>query len=139
MQLIVWDTSIYIHKLRSGFNLVSNGFEELVLSSVVVAELATGYTTRSVKSEEFRKYVEYMYIKNGVITPSFSDWYNSGIIIGKIIYKRPDLKNKKALLSNDCLIALSSKKVNAKVITSNIKDFELLREYINFQVSYQSC
>ena len=80
-----------------------------------------------------------MFLNNRVLIPSFLNWYDMGVIIGRIIRSRPDLKNKKALLFNDCLIAISSTQINAKVITSNIKDFELIKRYVNFDVSYQTC
>ena len=40
---------------------------------------------------------------------------------------------------NDCLIATSSTQINAKVITANLKDFELIRSYLNFEVSFITC
>ena len=137
MQSIIWDTSVYITRLRKAFDWNNEQSQNLTLSSVVIAELATGYVTKTPQSAEFKSYVEHMFLTNRVLNPSFYDWYNSGIIIGKILVSRPDLKNKKALLFNDCLIAISSTQINAKVITANIKDFELIKNYVAFNVSYQ--
>ena len=139
MQSIIWDTSVYITRLRRGFDWNNEQSQTLTLSSVVIAELATGYVAKTPQSTEFKSYVEHMFLTGRVLNPSFHDWYNSGAIIGKILISRPDLKNKKALLFNDCLIAISSTQINAKVITSNIKDFELIKRYVNFNVSYQPC
>ena len=140
MQPIIWDTSIYITKLREKFDWdISEKTQNIILSSVAVAELATGYALRSEKYISFENYVNHMLSTDRILTPSFLNWYDAGIIIGRIIRSRPDLKNKKALLFNDCLIAISSTQINAKVITSNIKDFELIKRYVNFDVSYQSC
>ena len=139
MQSIIWDTSLYIARLRNGFNWNNEQSENLILSSVAIAELETGYVNKSPQANEFKSYVEQMFSTNRVLNPSFYDWYNSGIIIGKIIKSRPDLKNKKALLFNDCLIATSSTQINAKVITANLKDFELIKSHLNFEVSYITC
>ena len=139
MQSIIWDTSLYIDRLRKGFDWNSEQSQNLTLSSVVIAELATGYIIKTPQSSEFRSYVEHMFSTSRVLNPSFYDWYNSGIIIGKIIRSRPDLKNKKALLFNDCLIATSSTQINAKVITANLKDFELIKNHLNFDVGYITC
>ena len=139
MQSIIWDTSLYIARLRNGFNWNNEQSENLILSSVAIAELATGYVNKTPQANEFKSYVEQMFSTNRVLNPSFYDWYNSGIIIGKIIKSRPDLKNKKALLFNDCLIATSSTQINAKVITANLKDFELIKSHLNFEVSYTTC
>ena len=137
MQSIIWDTSVYITRLRRGFDWNNEQSQTLTLSSVVIAELATGYVAKTPQLTEFKSYVEHMFLTSRVLNPSFYDWYNSGTIIGKILISRPDLKNKKALLFNDCLIAISSTQINAKVITSNIKDFEVIKRYVNFDVSYQ--
>jgi len=139
MQPIVWDTSIYISKMRSGliWDLADN--DRVTLSSVVAAELITGFVNKPKGLLSFDLFVKSMTERNRIITPSHNDWYLTGIIIGKILATRPDLKNKRSLLFNDCLICTSGKKINAKVVTSNIKDFELIRQYINFNVSYQTC
>ena len=137
METIVWDTSVYITKFRTGLSWEDRENNTLILSSVVAAELAAGHTNNSNDLIRFKNYVNGMFLNNRVLIPSFLNWYDTGVIIGRLIRSRPDLKNKKALLFNDCLIAISSTQINAKVITSNIKDFELIKRYVNFDVSYQ--
>ena len=132
----LWDTSIYINKARIGSSWVHEKPEHFYLSSVVVAELATGYVGRREKQLFLDEYVKGFKIKNNLITPNAYDWYLTGQIIGEIISNRPDLKNKKALLFNDCLIATSSRIVNAKVLTANKSDFQLIRKWLNFEVEY---
>ena len=139
MQPIIWDTSVYIINFRKGFNWNSEENDSLILSSVVAAELITGYVGNLHELNIFENHVRYALTNNRTLTPSFTDWQSTGVIIGKIILKRPDLKNKRALLFNDCLIATSSRQINAKVVTANIKDFELIKRYINFDVSYIPC
>ena len=139
MESVIWDTSVYITKFRSGLGWEDRENNNLILSSVVAAELAAGHTSNNNDPLRFKNYASHMLSIDRVLTPTFLNWYNTGIVIGRIIKTRPDLKNKRALLFNDCLIAISSTQINAKVITSNIRDFELIRRYINFQVSYITC
>ena len=139
MQSIIWDTSVYIINFRKGISWENAKTDSLILSSVVAAELITGYIGNPYALKTFENYASYALANNRTLTPSFADWHSTGIIIGKMISKRPDLKNKRALLFNDCLIATSSRQINAKVVTANIRDFELIRKYINFQVNYITC
>ncbi len=137
METIVWDTSVYITRFRTGLGWKDQENNILLLSSVVAAELAAGHTDDKNDLLRFKNYANQMFLNNRVLTPSFLNWYDTGVIIGRIIRSSPDLKNKKTLLFNDCLIAISSTQINAKVITANIKDFELIRNYVDFKVSYQ--
>lgn len=140
MQPIIWDTSVYIINFRKGFfSWETEESDSLILSSVVAAELITGYVDKPYELNIFEKYVSSELSKGRTLTPLFADWQLTGVIIGKMILKRPDLKSKKSLLFNDCLIATSSRQINAKVVTANIKDFELIRSYIKFNVSYMTC
>lgn len=139
MESIIWDTSVYITRFRSGLGWENRENNNLILSSIVAAELAAGHTGNNNDLLRFKNYANHMFLIDRVLNPSFLNWYDTGVVIGKIIRSRPDLKSKKALLLNDCLIAISSTQINAKVITSNIRDFELIRRYVTFNVSYQTC
>lgn len=132
----LWDTSVYINRARAGLTWIHEKPELFYLSSVVLAELATGYVGRREKQFYLEEYVKDFQLKNKLLTPNRHDWYITGLIIGEIILNRPDLKNKKALLFNDCLIATSSRTVNAKVVTANKSDFQLIRKWLNFEVEY---
>lgn len=132
----LWDTSVYINRTRAGLDWIHNDPESFYLSSVVIAELATGYVHREEKQSLFNEYIKGFKLGNRIITPTAHNWYLTGLIIGEIISRRPDLKNKKALLFNDCLIATSSRIINAKVVTANKSDFDLIRKWLNFEVVY---
>lgn len=132
----LWDTSVYINRARAGLDWTHEDPESFYLDSVVIAELATGYVNKQEKQNLFNDYIKSFKLGGRIITPTAHDWYLTGLIIGEIISRRPDLKNKKALLFNDCLIATSSRIVNAKVVTANKADFELIRKWLNFEVAY---
>ena len=138
MQNEIWDTSVYITKIRTGADWLTDQKEGHYLSSVVVSELATGFVQKKEILKDFEECINRFKQKNRLVTPTEHDWYLTGLIIGEIISRRPDLKNKKALLFNDCLIATSSRIVNAKIITANKVDFELIRKWLNFEVDYIS-
>ena len=134
----IWDTSVYITKIRTGANWLTEQKEGHYLSSVVIAELATGFVQKKEILKDFEACINRFKRKNRLVTPTEHDWYLTGLIIGEIISRRPDLKNKKALLFNDCLIATSSRVINAKVVTANKVDFELIKKWLNFDVEYIS-
>ena len=138
MQNEIWDTSVYITKIRTGANWLTEQKEGHYLSSVVIAELATGFVQKKEILKDFEKCINRFKQKNRLVTPTEHDWYLTGLIISEIILRRPDLKNKKALLFNDCLIATSSRIINAKVITANKVDFDLIKKWLNFDVEYIS-
>lgn len=138
MQNEIWDTSVYIYKLRSGFTWSPQIPERFFLSSVVAAELITGYTAKKDKFIHFRNYFNLLRRLKKVINPRSSDWFLSGVIIGKIVSRRPDLKSKRALLFNDCLIATTSTLIKARILTANRSDFELIKKYFDFDVEFIS-
>lgn len=138
MQSEIWDTSVYITKIRVREDWLIEAHEFHYLSAVVAAELATGFVQKREVLAEYEKCVNRFKLRNRLITPTAYDWYLTGLIIGEIISRRPNLKNKRALLFNDCLIATSSRIVNAKVVTANKTDFELIRKWLNFEVKYIS-
>jgi predicted nucleic acid-binding protein len=135
----LWDTSIYINRVRTGLGWHSENLDCFYLSSVVIAELATGYIIRGKEElKYFERHISYFESRKRIVTPTAYDWYLTGLIIGEIISSRPDLKSKKSLLFNDCLIATSSRIVSAKVVTANKSDFQLIKKWLNFEVEYIS-
>ena len=68
-----------------------------------------------------------------IVTPSHSAWKDAGRILGVIRRQRKDLMDRlTGSFVNDLLIAASAKSVGAKVVTLNVDDFTLIRNYISF-------
>jgi predicted nucleic acid-binding protein len=48
--------------------------------------------------------------------------------------REPHVRSKVALLWNDALIVLSARQIGATLVTTNLRDFELLRRHVRFDL-----
>ena len=128
--LIVLDTSIFVDHLRTGCH--QKRIESLSglirTSSVVLAELWRGATKPAEKA--FLKELEK---NNPILTPMEKNWLESGQILGRIRMDKGFSPEKLRDLHFDVLIALTARSHGARLITSNLADFELIRAYRDFQ------
>ena len=60
-----------------------------------------------------------------VVAPIHADWTQAGVTQGRIWDEHPALRTKD--LQNDILIACTARRIGAVVVTSNTKDFDLIR------------
>jgi predicted nucleic acid-binding protein len=124
--LVVFDTSVFIDHLRTGCH--QERIESITglirTSSVVLAELWRGAATAA--EHAFLKALE----KNHpVLTPTGTNWLESGQILGRMRVDRGFSPEKLRDLHFDVLIALTARTHGARLITSNRSDFEMIREY----------
>jgi predicted nucleic acid-binding protein len=129
--LIIFDTSIFIDHLRTGCHQERiNSLCGLIrTSSVVLAELLRGST----KPAE-RGFLRELQKRHPLLTPSESNWIESGHILAKM---RADLgysPEKLRDLHFDILIALTARTHGARLITSNRADFESIEKYRGFSL-----
>jgi len=127
---VIFDTNIYIDFLNQSkySDRIYNPDYLVYLSSVVLMELFAG---SSVKEEirDLEKLCKLYKRKNKLIVPSVEDYIEAGKIAAKMIANLGyDLKKSYWLL-NDILIALSSQRIGAIVITQNRKDFEAIKKF----------
>jgi predicted nucleic acid-binding protein len=129
--LVIFDTSIFIDHLRRGRHQQRiNEVTGLVrTSAVVLAEMWRGAT----KPAE-RQFLKALEKNHPVLTPTEKNWLESGQILGQICTHRGLGAEKLRDLHFDVLIALTARSHGARLITSNRSDFELIREYRNFQL-----
>ncbi|MEW6680119.1 MAG: hypothetical protein AB1297_03715 [bacterium] len=73
--------------------------------------------------------------ENKIITPSISDFIKAGYLLA-LFNKERILPRKLASFTNDCLIAISVISNNATLITSNRKDFELIKKFKKLKVIF---
>jgi predicted nucleic acid-binding protein len=103
----------------------------MYLSSVVRAEL-----TQGARGEVGRRLVARLsrsLERTGrVVAPSHQDWTEAGVIQSRIWDANPRLRTKSLL--HDLLIARSARGVGACVVTGNVSDFELIREWLPIEV-----
>jgi predicted nucleic acid-binding protein len=69
-----------------------------------------------------------------VLTPTASNWLESGLILAKMRDDEGFDPHKLRDLHFDELIALTARSHGARLITSNRTDFELIRAYRNFKL-----
>jgi len=131
------DTDLYIELLRTGryrdiiADIYVKETPNIYFCSVVAQELLSG-----VVSEIGRKNVDTLispFERAGrIITPGHNTWKEAGNVQSRLRRERPDLKTKLSSMSNDILIAMTSKSIGATVVTLNASDFEAIKSVRNF-------
>lgn len=129
--LVIFDTSVLIDYLRAGRHQQRLDSVRGVIrnSSVVLAELWRGAT----RVQE-RKFIEALARNHLILTPTESNWLDSGQILGKISAQKGFGSEKLRDLHFDVLIALTARSYGARLITSNRSDFELISSYKDIQL-----
>ena len=94
------------------------------ISSVVLAELLRGVT----RSAE-HKFVRALARNHPILTPTEENWLESGEMLAKIRADQGFEPHKLRDLHFNVLIALTARSHDARLITSNRKDFELINRY----------
>jgi predicted nucleic acid-binding protein len=129
--VIILDTSVLVDQLRTGCHrrrietlsgLIRN-------SSVVMAELRRGAVARS-----DRKALLAIGRNHPTLTPTGKKWLESGEILAKIRADRGLAPQTLRDLHFDVLIALTARFHDARLITSNRADFEMIYSYCKFQL-----
>jgi len=130
-EIFILDSSILIDDLRTGrfSGQIASLSGLLRLSSVVLAELWRGAV-----STFDREFSLELAEKRPVLTPTQKNWIESGQILAQIRRDRGFEAQKMRELHFDVLIALTARTHGAKLITSNRADFELIREYREFEL-----
>ena len=129
--LVIFDTSVLIDYLRAGRHQQRLDSVRGVIrnSSVVLAELWRGAT----RIQE-RKFIEALARNHLILTPTESNWLDSGQILGRISTQKGFGSEKLRDLHFDVLIALTARSYGARLITSNRSDFELISSYKDIQL-----
>jgi predicted nucleic acid-binding protein len=127
----LFDTSVLIDNMRTACH--SQRIAELPgivrNCSVVLAELWRGATAAAE-----RQFLRELASSRPILTPTEKNWLESGEILSRIQEDRGFDIRKLRDLHFDVLIALTVRSYGAKLITSNRADFELIREYRDFNL-----
>lgn len=134
---VIFDTSIYIPFINKGISYPNTelpiGKPLLYMSAVVIGELYAGAFDRvSVKLLD-RMYKSFETVGR-LIIPDSSDWQRAGKIIAKLSKKYGFEDIFLARITNDVLISLSARRIGAIVVTSNIRDFLKIHEFVDVKV-----
>lgn len=130
-RLVIFDTSVFIDHLRTdkySYNFLT--LQGLIRnSSVVLSELLRGATKEAEIS-----FVAGLTKNHPILSPTSKDWLESGEILSRINKNKGFTPTKLRDLHFDVLIALTARHHGATVITTNRSDFELIRNYKDFQL-----
>jgi predicted nucleic acid-binding protein len=129
--IVVFDSSVLIDQIRTNCYLARMLDLTGVVrnSAVVLAELWRGATT-----PVDRQVIQEIEERHPILTPTEKNWLESGRILAKIFADKGYEPKKLRDLHFDVLIALTARSHGAKLITSNRADFELIREYREFEL-----
>jgi len=128
----VFDTSLYIAALRGPVELrLITQERQLWMSAVVLEELYAGAGSQETRTIELlqRSFVA----TRRLLVPSLMDWKAAGLLLARVARKHGYEHIGRGRLTNDALIAVSSARLGATVLTLNASDFARLAEFHNFQ------
>jgi predicted nucleic acid-binding protein len=131
IDIVVFDTSVLIDHLRTDRHALrmANLGALVRYSSVVLAEL-----WRGVDSPNDQQVLRNLEKNHPILTPTEKHWLESGLILARMRTDKGFESAKLRDLHFDVLIALTARSHGAKLITSNRADFELIREYREFNL-----
>jgi predicted nucleic acid-binding protein len=129
--IVVFDSSVLIDQIRTNRYLdrMLNLTGVVRNSAAVLAELWRGATT-----PVDRQVIQELEQRHPILTPTEKNWLESGRILAKIFADKGYEPKKLRDLHFDVLIALTARSHGARLITSNRTDFELIREYREFEL-----
>jgi predicted nucleic acid-binding protein len=124
--ICVFDTSVIIDDLRTlrHRERIQSLVGVIRTSSVVLAELWRGAANPS-----DREFLGALARSHPILTPTQANWLESGEILAEIRADHGFAPAKLRDLHFDVLIALTARSHGARLITTNRKDFELIKQY----------
>ena len=136
MHWAILDTSVYIGHWEAGL------YDALLLdvrkgfvvrhSAVVLSELRRG-----ARSREAQRLVDGLFrLARTIWEPNAADWWEAGRLVRQIGDLEGWEVNKRREFQNDALIALTARHYGATVVTTNRRDFSLLRRQLKIGILY---
>lgn len=81
-----------------------------------------------------RRFVDGLAKNLRVIAPTEKDWIESGKIVRHLVTQLGYDVHKTREIHFDVLIALAANRIGAFLITTNVKDFEAIQRYVDFEL-----
>lgn len=130
-EVVIFDTSVLVDHWRAGRHRqrIATLSGLIRTSSVVLAELWRGVTTVAE-----RRLLEALERNHPILTPTQQNWLESGRLLGRIRTVAGAAPPQLRDLHFDVLIALTARSHGARLITSNRRDFELIRRHRHFDL-----
>ena len=133
---VILDTSIYIPFINAGISHPALELEykpSFYMSAVVIEELYAG-AFDSVSVRLLDRMYETFGNLGRVVVPEASDWQKTGKVVAKLGRKYGFEDNFLLKITNDVLIAFSARRVGAVIVTSNVKEFLRIKEFVDFKI-----
>ena len=135
---VVLDTNVYVTALREGvggstFARIQAWSPRTFLASVVSAELCAGAIDERGR-RAVRDLTDRFDRLGRVVTPNAESWSAAGDVLGQVRQREPGSRDRVRGLWNNALLALSVRQVGAVLVTGNVRDFELLRRFVRFEL-----
>lgn len=131
------DTNIFIDRFSNPTLykdiFLSDGL--VFLSSVVLMELRAGVHTKDA-IKGLNELFDFFKSVDRTIVPSIKDYESAGEILSKLQVTKGYNIKKSASITNDCLIAASTRSNGAILYTQNKKDFQAIKDVYNFKVYF---
>ncbi len=103
------------------------------MSAVVLSELYAGsHDSQSIKLLD-KLYHTFQNVGRFIV-PDGGDWRKTGGIIPRLREKYGYETRYLSRIQNDILIAFSARRIGAFVVTQNKRDFQRIREFIDFRI-----
>jgi hypothetical protein len=133
---VILDTSIYIPFINAGISypVLELKYKPLFyMSAVVIEELYAG-AFDSISVRLLDRMYETFEDLGRIVVPEASDWQKTGKVVAKLGQKYGFEGKFLLKITNDVLIAFSARRVGAVVVTSNVKDFLRIKEFVDFKI-----
>lgn len=137
---VIFDTSVYVNASRQGdpsiyfsrfVTLPEGEILPVSLSAVVLEELYAGVVDS--KSEKFVAKLENDFVRIGrLLTPSQSDWIAAGKVLNGLGRKYGFEHIGKSRMTNDTLIAMTTRRSGLLLLTKNQRDFTKIAQFRKF-------
>ena len=127
MHWAILDSGVYIGHWEAGLygDILDDVRRAFVVrhSAVVLSELRRGARTR-----EAQRVVDGLFrLARNAREPSAADWWEAGKLVREVGDRQGWETGKRRGFQNDALIALTARRHGATVVTTNHRDFTLLR------------
>ena len=131
------DTNIFVDRFRNPEQhrdiFMSEGV--VYLSAVVFMELLAGAHTKNAAKAVYDLYNHFRRLDR-LVVPSATDYERAGDILARLQTAKGYSIRKSASITNDCLIAATTRSLGATLYSQNRRDFEAIRDLMDFKVLF---
>ncbi len=134
---VVFDTSVLISLINEK-KFESQFLEWIEKSSVFVSIVTANELLRGCHDGVSRRIVrEFLKVLDDrVVTPTRDHWMECAEISEQLLREQKRTKLNVLLMQNDLLIALAARQLGARLVTSDRKDFMILKGYVKVSIDF---